>query len=260
MVDGRLSPFSVNLVRYRKRQRMSQQDLAHTLQVSQKTVSGWENITDEDDYPGYKRLRQISRQLRIPLWRLTGDVRTHDYTMQEVADWLGIDPLAVDMIRETSGFRDGEREPLLDNSRALSALLITLDEQGLLHPIEKLLTLWREPEQYDDPQAAAEAYAAAVAMADRARYEAFTALDRMLREGFPVPEPDAYLTDEAKRRRREQKRRFNAGIASCLKENPDSRRRLLETIGNLTGMMSVVADDFADAKRRIAYRSQRSDI
>ena len=249
--DG-LTPFSANLRRYRRDNGgMTQKELAVLLEVTQKTVSGWENITDEDRYPPLGRLRRIARTLGMPVWRLTGDMQTDDYRIQEVAGLLGIDPYCVTAIMDLAGMdADGGYEPLKDRSRELSALLMSVDER-LLDAFAPLVRIsWRDPERCDDPTEAAHGYGRDMDAAARARFEAANALDAMLRDRFPVHDREDYFTPDALEKEREEERRRLEKTAA--RSFPASARAAIEALAGMGRVLSAMRDDYEDAKRRIA--------
>lgn len=249
--DG-LTPFSANLRRYRRDNGgMTQKELSILLEVTQKTVSGWENITDEDRYPPLGRLRRIARTLGMPIWRLTGDMQTDDYRIQEVAGLLGIDPYCVTAIMDLAGMdADGGYEPLKDRSRELSALLISVDER-LLDALAPLVRIsWRDPERRDDPRKAAAAYERDMDAAARARFEAANALDAMLRDRFPVHDREDYFTPDALEKEREEERRRLEKTAA--RADAGKLRAAIEALAGMGRVLSAMRDDYEDAKRRIA--------
>ena len=249
--DG-LTPFSANLRRYRRDNGgMTQKELSILLEVTQKTVSGWENITDEDRYPPLGRLRRIARTLGMPIWRLTGDMQTDDYRIQEVAGLLGIDPYCVTAIMDLAGMdADGGYEPLKDRSRELSALLISVDER-LLDALAPLVRIsWRGPERRDDPRKAAAAYERDMDTAARARFEAANALDAMLRDRFPVHDREDYFTPAALEKEREEERRRLEKTAA--RADAGKLRAAIEALAGMGRVLSAMRDDYEDAKRRIA--------
>lgn len=254
-INSRLRTLSRNIIKYRKLAGMTQDDLAREMGVTQARISHWENLPGHPA-PSYENLLRLADILGEPVAHLTGDMRAHDYRTQDAVEYLGIDPAAVEMIRQVSGFQsDGSRAPLLDYGRELSAMLITMRPQETLEPYGRLIEASWNATQSDDPGEASHRYHAASHDADMARFLIWSAIDASLRDHFPVEER-MFRSERAEQAAKENRRNREDEVRRTLDGMDDETRHgTLEAMGraftDTLGSLRREKTLYEDAKTRL---------
>ena len=242
-INNRLRILSRNIVKYRKLAGMTQDDLAREMGVTQARISHWENLPGHPA-PSYENLLKLSDILGEPVAHLTGDMKAHDYRTQDAVEFLGIDPAAVEMIREMAGFQlDGSRDPLLDYGRELSAMLVTMRPQETLEPYGRLIEASWNAEPSDDPQEASRRYHAASHEADMARFLIWSAIDASLRDHFPVEE-HMFRSKKAEQAAKENRLSREDEVRRTLDGMDDATRH-----GTLEAMGRAFTDTLGELRR-----------
>lgn len=260
-ISGQLRILSGNIVKYRKLANLSQQDLADEMGVTQAQISRWENLPGHTP-PSYENLLKLSSILGEPIAHLTGDMKAHDYSTQDAADFLGLDPAAITVIRDIAGFQpDGSREPLDDYSKALSALLLIINPEELLTHFDRLIQASWGAEQSDNHRKADKAWQKAVSDSNSARFLIWSALDKELQENFPVTK-DMFFSPEAMEQEKNRRHNRFTALRTDLDNMDDfTRHKTLEATSRIfseyTNQLNRMKTDMAEAKKRIAesYRA-----
>lgn len=177
-------------------------DLADELGVSAKTAGQWLRPQDygEKRFPKYEHLQRIADLFDVSIAWLVGEIDADGCPAQYVADYLGLDPAAVDMIRAITAVQDdGSHNPYQSRWRELSALLICLGPD-ILAPLNTLIEAAWNVEPVDDPLEAIAARGTADAKARQARFELISNIDAMIRERFAVPDEESFMTPTGQER------------------------------------------------------------
>ncbi|PWG66644.1 helix-turn-helix domain-containing protein [Bifidobacterium callitrichidarum] len=260
-INESLRILSGNIVKYRKLAGLSQQDLADDMGVTQAQISRWENLPGHTP-PSYENLLKLSDILGEPVAHLTGDMKAHDYSTQDAADYLGLDPTAVTAIRDAAGFQsDGSRDPLDDYSKALSALLLIINPEELLTHFDQLIQASWGAEQTDNPRKADKEWQKAVSDSNSARFLIWSALDKELRENFPVTKEMFFSPEALKQEKIRRHNRFEALKTDLDGMDDSTRHETLEITSRIfseyANQLSRMKTDMEDAKKRIAESYRR---
>lgn len=171
-------------------------DLAGELGVSAKTAGQWLRPQDygEKRFPKYEHLQRIADLFDVSIAWLVGEIDADGCPAQYVANYLGLDPAAVDMIRAITAVQgNGSHHPYQSRWRELSALLICLDPD-IIAPLNTLIEAAWHIEHFGDPLEAIAARGTADAKARQARFELVSNIDAMIRERFAVPKDESFMT------------------------------------------------------------------
>nr|WP_273228202.1 helix-turn-helix transcriptional regulator [Bifidobacterium crudilactis] len=262
-INDSLRVLSRNLRHYRRVARLTQGDLALMMGCSQKVISHWENLGKGKGYqpPRLEKMVELADILHEPVAHLLGVMKGHSYTTQDAADFLGIDPAAVDAIRELSGHQsDGSYEQMLDYSTPLSALLVELTP-AVLYPLYDLIAVSWGVRPLDDPRQAAEAHTDAVKRSEEARFNMWSALDSTLRQAFVVPDIDAFTSDAGRQLIQQRETELGRETQDIIsgEEWRDSIPAITEALRKVVDMSHYYAADRIEVRRRLAGFGKAAD-
>ena len=257
-INESLQIFSQNLRHYRKVAKLTQDDLSVRMGCSQKAISHWENLGTGKGYqpPRFEKMVELADILHEPVAHLLGEMKAHSYESQDAAEFLGIDPAAVDAGCQS----DGSYEQMLDYSIPLSALLVELTPE-VLNPLNDLIAVSWGVRPSDDPRQASKAHMDAVKRSQEARFNMWSALDLILRTAFAVPDIDAFTSDAGRRlaQQRETELRDKIQAAMSGEKSKNSKLVLIEALRGLGDASRYCSEDRMEVRRRLAKLSKVAD-
>lgn len=242
-----------NLRETRSKRKLSQTDLAAMMNehgygpCSQKTISQWEHVGEREGcgFPPYRKMLGLAECLGVDVPYLTGDMDGGTYAQQYVADHLGTDPGVVSIFKELAIISesksefdpdDGSRiEIVKDNDADVYALLLMDSYRTVLaEKYKAFVAAHRDRRLKDDPDDAPDEKRRYLSNLRAARFELVDAFQAMLREKYPDPGLDDFLTDAGKEKKRRREREEE-------KRDEERRRRLLSAEGASPVKLASVA-------------------
>lgn len=277
--------FAKNLKNRRKKLELTQGELAERMVdkgfagCDARTIWRWEHIKEDGvGLPSYAKMCALADCLGVDVAHLLGAMKGERYEEQDAADYLGLDPAAVQalvLLRPEHGGENDDGVRVEHGSRTMSLLILdvmaaTLDAHGgtsshILQDYSRLARAAEDWRMMDTPEEAARERERVEREVRAARFELVESFGTMFRERYAVPASDEdCLSDKGRavaERMEAERRAHDCELVKRLENsagNPEALTRNVErAISALSQVFSACADGLEALRSRFDEASRR---